>query len=166
MSHVSFFFGSNVISIKLRNRKRDASETSIDFKPCQGPCGGIAPDGGVRHAGWVLSSAELRRMRIAELRAAVIRAHPDHGGTTATLQEALSSLRAELQRQEPLPIAPDVPSPPPAWRPRRPQPAQRTVRGTVVGALKTALWVYGVALPIVLGLTLLIARANASLVGS
>ena len=110
---------------------------------------------------------DRRRARIAELRAAVIRAHPDHGGTTATLQEALSSLRAERQRQEPPLIAPDVPPSPPAWRPRRPQPPpQRTVRGTVVGTLKTVLWVYGVALPIALGLTLLIARANASLFGS
>lgn len=162
MSHVSFFFGSNVISIELRERKQDASETSIDFKPCQGPCGGIAPDGGVRHAGRVQSPAELRRTRIAELRAAVIRAHPDHGGTTATLQEALTALRAELQRQEPLPIAPDVPPPPPAWRPRRPKPPpQRTVRGTVIGLLKTVFWVYGVALPITLVMALLVARATA-----
>ena len=111
--------------------------------------------------------SERRRARITELRAAVIRAHPDHGGTTATLQEALAALRAELHREEPPPLARDVPTPPPAWRPRRPQPPpQRTVRGTAARLLKTAFWVYGVAIPIVLGLTLLIARANASLIGS
>jgi hypothetical protein len=167
MSHGSFFIGSYVISIELREPKRDASETSIVFKPCQGPCGGIAPDGGVRHAGGVLSPAELRRTRIAELRAAVIRAHPDHGGTTATLQEALVALRAELQREAPPSVASEVPPPPPARRPRATPPSsQSTVRGAAVGLLKTAFWVYGVAMPIILGLTLLIARANASLIGS
>ena len=167
MPHVSFFFGSNVISIELRNRKRDASETSIDFEPCQGPRGGIAPDGGVPHAEGVLSPAEIRRTRIAELRAAVIRAHPDHGGTTATLQEALVALRAELHREAHPPVASEAPPPPPARRPRAAPPSsQPTVRGAAVGLLKTAFWVYGVAMPIILGLTLLIARANASLIGS
>ena len=109
---------------------------------------------------------ELRRARIAELRAAVIQAHPDHGGTTATLQEALVALRAELHREGPPMLAPEAPPPPPTMRHRRPPPPQRTVRGTAVGLLKTAFWVYGVAMPIVLGLTLLIARANASLIGS
>jgi hypothetical protein len=41
--HVSFFIDPYVISIELRERKRDASEPSIDFKPCQGPCGGYCP---------------------------------------------------------------------------------------------------------------------------
>ncbi len=110
---------------------------------------------------------ERRRAHIAELRAAVIRAHPDHGGTTATLQEALVALRAELHREGPPLLAPEAPPPPPTWRHRRsPPPPRRTVRGAAVGLLKTAFWVYGVAMPIVLGLTLLIARANASLIGS
>jgi hypothetical protein len=78
-----------------------SQEPSIDFQPCQGPCGGIAPDGGVPHAGGVLSPAELRRTRIAELRAAVIRAHPDHGGTTESLQEALTALRSAREPDPP-----------------------------------------------------------------
>ena len=45
-----------------------------------------------------MSPAELRRTRIAELRTAVIRAHPDHGGTTESLQRALEMLRAEVNQ--------------------------------------------------------------------
>ena len=74
---------------------------SVSARPCQGPCRGIAPDGGVPHAGGVLSPAELRRTHIAELRAAVIRAHPDHGGTTETLQEALAALRSANEPNPP-----------------------------------------------------------------
>ncbi len=90
--------------------------------------------------------------------------HPDHGGTAETLQEALAALRAERS-------IPQVPNPeplaPPRRRPRRPpKPPPRTVQGAAVGALKTVLWVYGVALPITLALALLVARANASLIGS
>jgi hypothetical protein len=48
---VSFFIGSNVISIKLREPKRDASEPSIDFRPCQEPRGGTAPLGVIRRGG-------------------------------------------------------------------------------------------------------------------
>lgn len=103
-----------------------------------------------------------RRARIAELRSALIRAHPDHGGTAETLQEALAALRAERSRP-PVPIT--QPPAPPQRRPRRPpQPPPRTVQGAAVGALKTVLWVYGVVLPITLGLALLVARAAAWLV--
>lgn len=101
---------------------------------------------------------------MAELRSALIRAHPDHGGTAETLQSALAALRAERS----LPLVPiSEPLARPQRRPRRPhQPPPRTARGTVVGVLKTALWVYGVAIPITLALALLVARANASLIGS
>jgi hypothetical protein len=51
MPHGSFFTGSYVISIELRERKRDASETSIDFRPCQEPRGGNAPLGLIRLGG-------------------------------------------------------------------------------------------------------------------
>lgn len=108
--------------------------------------------------------AEHRRARIAELRSALIRAHPDHGGTAETLQEALAALQAE--RSVPSVPKPEPPVPPQRrpWRP--PQPPPRTARGAAVGVLKTVLWVYGVALPITLALALLVARANASLIGS
>ena len=130
--------------------------------PCQGPCGGIAPDGGVPHDQEVQNPSRHRRARIAELRSALIRAHPDHGGTAETLQEALAALRAERS----LALVPISEHPaPPQRRPRRPpQPPPRTVRGAVVGVLKTVLWVYGVALPITLGFALLVARATAWLV--
>jgi hypothetical protein len=112
----------------------------------------------------VQNPSKHRRARIAELRSALIRAHPDHGGTAETLQEALAALRAERS-------IPQVPNPeppvPPQRRPRRPpQPPQRTARGAAVGVIETALWVYGVAFPITLALALLVARANASLIGS
>jgi hypothetical protein len=130
--------------------------------PCQGPCGGIAPDGGVPHDQEVQNPSRHRRARIAELRSALIQAHPDHGGTAETLQEALAALRAERSR----PLVPITePSAPPQRRPRRPPlPPPRTVRGAAVGVLKTVLWVYGVALPITLGFALLVARAAAWLV--
>jgi LmbE family N-acetylglucosaminyl deacetylase len=120
----------------------------------------------VRHAGGVLSPAELRRTRIAELRAAVIRAHPDHGGTTKSLQAALTALRSELNRTEPKQRVPEPPPPPATpWRTREaPTPPRRTVRGAAVGILKTLFWVYCVALPITLGLALLVAKAAAWLV--
>lgn len=41
---------------------------------------------------------EHRRARIVELRAAVIRAHPDHGGTVESLQGALAALRTASNR--------------------------------------------------------------------
>ena len=131
--------------------------------PCQGPCGGIAPDGGVPHDKGVKNPSEHHRARMAELRKAVIRAHPDHGGSTETLQEALAALRAGAAPEAE--VSPPVPSEePPLWRPRhRPEPPRRTFRGAVGGVLTTIFWVYGVAVPITLGLALLIARANASL---
>lgn len=100
---------------------------------------------------------------MAELRKAVIRAHPDHGGSTETLQEALAALRAGAAPGSE--VSPPVPSvEPPLWRPgHRPGPPGRTFRGAVRGVLTTVFWVYGVALPITLGLALLVARANASL---
>jgi hypothetical protein len=132
--------------------------------PCQEPCGGIAPDGGVPHDKEVQNPSKHRRARIAELRSALIRAHPDHGGTAETLQEALAALRAERS----LPRVPITePLAPPQRRPRRPpQPPPRTVQGAAAGVLKSVLWVYGVALPLALALALLVARANASLIGS
>ena len=51
MSHGSFFIDPYVISIELRGRERDASEPSIDFRPCQEPRGGNAPMGVKRHSG-------------------------------------------------------------------------------------------------------------------
>lgn len=81
-----------------------------------------------------------------------------------TLQEALAALRAE-RSLPPVPVT--EPPAPPQRRPRRPpQPPPRTVRGAAVGVLKTVLWVYGVALPVTLALALLVARTNASLIGS
>ena len=137
---------------------------SVSARPCQGPCGGIAPDGGVPHDKEVQNPSKHRRARIAKLRSALIQAHPDHGGTAETLQEALAALRAERS----LPLVPITEPPaPPQQRPRRPpQPPPRTVQGAAVGVLKAVLWVYGVALPITLALALLVARANASLIGS
>lgn len=41
---------------------------------------------------------DRHRARVAELRKAVIRAHPDHGGTTESLQRALEMLRAEVNQ--------------------------------------------------------------------
>ena len=107
-----------------------------------------------------------RRTRIAELRAAVIRAHPDHGGTTEALQAALAALRAERRRSEgPLPPLP--PARPPRRSPgRRPDPPRKTFRGAIGGALVLAFWVYGVALPITLALALLVTRVSASLIES
>ena len=110
---------------------------------------------------------EHRRARIAELRAAVIRAHPDHGGTAESLQVALAALRSEPRRKAEAP----PPKPPSAaqrpHRPSRPSPAPppQTFRGAAVGALKTVAWVYGVALPLMLALALLVGRANAWLLG-
>lgn len=104
--------------------------------------------------------SQHRRARIAELRAAVIRAHPDHGGTTEALQAALAALRTELRRGE---VRLSLLSP--AQPPRRPAPPQRTFRRAIGGALVTVFWMYGVALPITLALALLVARANASLIG-
>jgi len=124
----------------------------------------LAPDGGVTHDQEVNNSTEHRRARIAKLRSALIRAHPDHGGTAETLQEALAALQAERRLPPASALEPPVP---PQRRPRRPpQPAQRTVQGAAVGILKMVFWVYGVALPITLALALLVARANASLIGS
>ena len=51
MVHVSFFIDPYVISIKLREPKRDASEPSIDFRPCQEPRGGTAQLGVIRQSG-------------------------------------------------------------------------------------------------------------------
>ena len=134
----------------------------VSPSPCQGPCGGIAPDGGVPHDQEVQNPSRHRRARIAELRSALIRAHPDHGGTAETLQEALAALRAERSR----PLVPITQPPaPPQRRPRRPpQPPPRTVQGAAVGVLKTVFWVYGVALPITLGFALLVAQAAAWLI--
>lgn len=109
----------------------------------------------------------VRRQRVAELRRAVIAAHPDHGGTAASLQVALAALRSEQRRKAAAP----PPKPPPAaqrpHRPNRPSPAPppQTFRGAAVGALKTVAWVYGVALPLMLALALLVGRANAWLLG-
>jgi hypothetical protein len=106
-----------------------------------------------------------RRTRIAELRAAVIRAHPDHGGTTESLQAALAALRTGIAEDEISPI-PTRRAKSQVRRPRhRPEPPKRTPRGAVRGALTTAFWVYLVAMPIVLVLALLLARANAWLLG-
>ena len=51
MPHGSFFIDPYVISIELREQKQDASEPSIDFRPCQEPRGGNAPMGVNRHSG-------------------------------------------------------------------------------------------------------------------
>ena len=109
----------------------------------------------------------VRRQRVAELRRAVIAAHPDHGGTAESLQVALAALRAEQRRKAEVP----PPTPPPAaqrpHRPSRPSPAPppQTFRGAAVAALKTAAWLYGVALPLMLALALLVGRVNAWLLG-
>jgi len=115
----------------------------------------------------VNNPTEHRRARIVELRAAVIRAHPDHGGTVESLQGALAALRSEQRRGTESPPF----TPPPAsqrpHRPSRPSPAppSQTFRGAAVGALKAMAWVYGVALPLMLVLALLVGRANAWLLG-
>jgi hypothetical protein len=84
------------------------------------------------------------------------------------LQEALAALRAEIGRgEDPPPQPPPPTAQPPRWSPRqRPEPPRRTLRGAIGGVLMTVFWVYGVAMPIMLGLALLVARANASLIGS
>ena len=69
-----------------------------DRKSCQVARGGLAPVGGVPHDEEVQTPSHHRRARIAALRAAVIRAHPDHGGTTESLQRALEMLRAEVNQ--------------------------------------------------------------------
>jgi len=94
-------------------------------------------------------------------------AHPDHGGTSELLQVALAALRAEQQRKT---EAPPTTPPLAAQRPHRPSrpspaPSPQTFRGAAVGALKTVAWVYGVALPLMLVLALLVGRANAWLLG-
>ena len=109
----------------------------------------------------------VRRQRVAELRRAVIAAHPDHGGTPESLQVALAALRAEQRRKAEAP----PPTPPLAaqrpHRPSRPSPAppSQTFRGAALGALKAVAWVYGVALPLMLVLALLVARMNLWLIG-
>ena len=116
------------------------------------------------HDKGVTTPAAHRRTPIAELRAAVIRAHPDHGGTTEALQEALAALREE-RRQCEVPPPPTPPARPPHRR-RQPELPRRTLRCAIGGALVTMFWMYGVVLPITLALALLVARANVSLIGS
>lgn len=150
---------SNCGDARNEMRRKPSSSSGT----CQGPCGGIAPDGGMPHDKGVKNPSEHRRARVAELRKAVIRAHPDHGGNTKALQEALAALRAGVAPEAE--VSRPVPSEePPLWRlGHRPGPPGRTFRGAVRGVLTTVFWVYGVALPITLGLALLVARANASL---
>ncbi len=108
---------------------------------------------------------QLRRTRIAELRAAVIRAHPDHGGTTESLQAALVALRTELSRP-PMAATAERRSPRPAPAPRpsqRPAPMQGPFIRSAVSLGKAVFWVYGVGMPMALALALLLARATAAL---
>ena len=108
---------------------------------------------------------QLRRTRIAELRAAVIRAHPDHGGTTESLQAALAALRTELSGP-PMAATAERRSPRPAPAPRpsqRPAPMQGPFIRSAISLGKAVFWVYGVAMPMALALALLLARATAAL---
>jgi hypothetical protein len=108
-----------------------------------------------------------RRERIAELRAAVIRAHPDYDGTTESLQVALAALRAEQLRT--CHTSPPAPQPAAQRRNRSSRSSsvaqQRTLQGVAIEGLKALAWAYGLVLPIMLALALLIARANAWLLG-
>jgi len=56
--------------------------------------------------------SRARREQIAELRRAVIAAHPDHGGTVESLQVALAALRTASNRAAEPKAAPTPPSVP------------------------------------------------------
>ena len=49
----------------------------------------------------VHNNDQAEQERIAGLRVALIRAHPDHGGTTASLQAALAELRSATEPAAP-----------------------------------------------------------------
>ena len=136
-------------------------------RPVKGQAGVLPQIGACRTLEVMGEAKAVRRQRVAELRRAVIAAHPDHGGTAESLQAALAALRAEQRRKAEVP--PPTPSPTSnrPHRPSRPSPAPlpQTLRAAAVGVLKTVAWVYGVALPLVLVLALLVGRANAWLLG-
>ena len=91
------------------------------------------------------------RKRRAELRAAVLRAHPDHGGSRQELEVALAQLRAvtagRVGTSEPL----------------RPSPSRRrptTVRRELWGIGKVIFGVYFVAVPVMLAFGLALAAVQ------
>ena len=79
----------------------------------------------------------------------MLQAHPDHGGTTEALQEALGRMRAE----NPLPLAG------PAGAAKQ-SPHAPSIRTSLWGIGKSIFYVYFVVVPILLAFGLLFARIN------
>ena len=127
---------------------------------------GVLPQmGPYRTLGGMRSPVERRRARVAELRAAVMRAHPDHGGSTEALQAALLVLRAERQVPMPTPTVRLRAEPPRTSPQSRRAPGGQWPHRTLCGLLRTVFWVYVVALPLMLVLAVLVGRANLWILG-
>ena len=85
--------------------------------PVKGQAGVLPQIGACRTLEVMGEAKAVRRQRVAELRRAVIAAHPDHGGTAESLRVALAALRAEQRWKAEAP----PPTPPrAAQRPHRP----------------------------------------------
>jgi len=87
----------------------------------------------------------VRRQRVAELRRAVIAAHPDHGGTAESLQAALTALRAEKRQPQTLSAVEHIRQTPrtqqgPYATPPKPKSPRRINSAISVGISAVKIW--------------------------
>ena len=123
--------------------------------------GGLAPVFGHPQNGLMPTNTLKSRQHRAQLRTAVLRAHPDHGGSREDLERALAALRAASSSSEAglsalVPAQPTAPARPAYREPARPP--KESVRGSLWGIGKTIFLVYFVAMPIMIGFGLVLGR--------